>query len=102
HHGPSLSLGEAMRHPTFRWLALGFFCFSLGNGVAVHLVPYLTGRGFDLGTAATIAGLVGAMQVVGRLLFAPVERRVPASALVASVYALQPLSILVLVLFPAM
>ena len=64
----------------------------------VHLVPYLSGRGFDLGTAATIAGLVGAMQVVGRLVFAPLERRMPPSALVALVYALQPIAVLVLVL----
>jgi MFS family permease len=98
HHEPSLSLGQALRHPSFRWLALGFFCFALGSGVNVHLVPYLSGRGFDLGTAATIAGLVGAMQVVGRLAFAPLERRVPASALVALVYALQPVAIVVLLL----
>ena len=98
HHEPSLSLGEALHHPSFRWLALGFFCFALGSGVNVHLVPYLSGRGFDLGTAATIAGLVGAMQVVGRLLFAPLERRVSASALVALVYALQPAAVLVLLL----
>lgn len=98
HHEVSLSLGAALRHPSFRWLALGFFCFALGSGVNVHLVPYLSGRGFDLGTAATIAGLVGAMQVVGRLLLAPLEHRVPASALVAAVYALQPIAILVLLL----
>ena len=98
HHEPSLSLGEALRHPSFRWLALGFFCFALGSGVNVHLVPYLSGRGFDLGTAATIAGLVGAMQVVGRLAFAPLERRVWPSALVALVYALQPIAVVVLIL----
>jgi MFS family permease len=97
-HEPSLSLGEALRHPSFRWLALGFFCFALGIGVNVHLVAYLSGRGFDLGTAATIAGLVGAMQVVGRILLAPLERRVPAAALVAGVYALQPLALAVLLL----
>lgn len=97
-HEPSLSLGEALRHPSFRWLALGFFCFALGSGVNVHLVPYLSGRGFDLGTAAAIAGLVGAMQVVGRLAFAPLERRVSPSALVALAYALQPAAVLVLLL----
>ena len=98
HREPSLSLGEALRHPSFRWLALGFFCFALGSGLNVHLVPYLSGRGFELGTAATIAGLVGAMQVVGRLLLAPLEQRLPASALVAGVYALQPAAVLVLLL----
>ena len=102
HHEASLTLGEAIRHPSFRWLALGFFCFALGIGVNVHLVPYLAGRGFDLGTAATIAGLVGAMQLVGRVLLAPLERRVSASALVAAVYSLQPIAILILLLVPGM
>ena len=64
----------------------------------VHLVPYLSGRGFDLGTAATIAGLVGAMQLVGRIFLAPLERHVPATVLVAGVYALQPLALALLLL----
>jgi predicted MFS family arabinose efflux permease len=38
------------------------------------------------------------MQVVGRLAFAPLERRVPPTALVALVYALQPLAVVVLLL----
>ncbi len=97
-HEPSLTLGEAMRHPSFRWLGLGFFCFALGIGVNVHLVPYLVGRGYDLGGAAFVAGLVGAMQLVGRILLAPLERRLPGPVLIAGVYALQPLAILVLLL----
>ena len=99
HHEPSLSLGEALRHPSFRWLALGFFCYALANGVNVHLVPYLSGRGFDLGSAAAAAGLVGATQVVGRLLLAPLERRLAPSAVVAVVYALQPLGLFILLTF---
>lgn len=97
-HEPSLSLGEAMRHPSFRWIALGFFCFALNVGVNVHLVPLLVGRGFDLGTAAFVGGLVGAMQVVGRILLAPLERFLSPSLVIASVYALQPLAILALLL----
>ena len=98
-HEPSLGLGEALRHPSFRWLALGFFCFALANGVNVHLVPYLGGRGFDLGGAAALAGLVGAMQVVGRIFLAPLERRLAPSAVVALVYALQPIALFVLLAF---
>jgi len=98
---PSLSLGEALRHPSFRWLALGFVCFALGIGLFVHLVPYLSGRGSDLTTAATIAGLVGAMQVVGRIALAPLERRLDPAMLIALVYGLQPLAIVILLLGPA-
>ena len=50
------------------------------------------------GTAALVAGLVGAMQLVGRISLAPLERRLPASVLIAGVYALQPIAIAVLVL----
>jgi MFS family permease len=98
-HEPSLNLGEALRHPSFRWLALGFFCYALSNGVNVHLVPYLGTRGFDLGGAAAVAGLVGAMQVVGRIFLAPLERRLSPSAVVAFVYALQPIALFVLLAF---
>lgn len=98
---PSLSLGEALRHPSFRWLALGFVCFAMGIGLFVHLVPYLSGRGFDLTTAATIAGLVGVMQVLGRIVFAPLERRVGPGLLLGLVYGLQPVAIVILLLGPA-
>lgn len=98
---PSLSLGEALRHPSFRWLSLGFVCFALGTGLFVHLVPYLSGRGFDLTTAATIGGLVGAMQVAGRIALAPLERRLDPTLLIGLVYGLQPLGIVVLLLGPA-
>ncbi len=100
-HEPSLTLGEALRHPSFRWLAIGFFCFALGVGVNVHLVPLLVGRGFDLSRAAFTAGLVGAMQLVGRIFMAPLERRLPGPVLIGGVYALQPLAILVLLLAAA-
>ena len=95
---PSLSLGEALRHPSFRWIAAGFALFALGSGLAVHLVPYLVGRGYDLGNAAFIAGLVGAMQVAGRIALAPLERRIPPGAVIGIVYGMQPLAILVLLL----
>ncbi len=99
-HEPSLSLGEAVRQPSFRWLALGFVCYALTLGIQVNLVPYLGGRGFDLATAAWLAGLVGAMQVGGRLLLGPLERRVAPHTAVALVYATQPVALALLLLVP--
>ena len=97
----SFSLGAALRHPASVARRSGSSASLSAMGGRDH--PFVSERPrHDLGTAAAIAGLVGAMQVVGRLLFAPVERRVPASALVAAVYALQPLSLLVLLLIPGM
>ena len=92
-----LSLGEALRHPSFRWLALGFFCYALGIGVNVHLVPLLLARGVDLATAAALAGAVGAMQLVGRIALGPLERLLSPAAAVIAVYALQPIAMLLLI-----
>lgn len=97
----SLSLGDALRHPSFRWLALGFVCFALSIGLFVHLVPYLSERGFDLTTAATISGLVGVTQVLGRIALAPLERRLDPTTLIGLVYGLLPVAIVILLLGPA-
>src|SRR5205814_8582907 len=71
----SASFREALRHPTFKWLALAFALYALGVGVPVHFVAYLGDHGFPLAFAAAAAGGLGAAQVLGRLLFAPLERR---------------------------
>jgi predicted MFS family arabinose efflux permease len=47
-------------------------------GVAVHLVSHLVAGGRDLGAAAAMAGVMGAAQVPGRVLFAPFDRWVGA------------------------
>ena len=60
------------------------------TGVGVHLVPYLTEQGLDVGQAAALAGAVGATQLVGRLGFAPLEGRVPRGRLAALVLLLRP------------
>jgi predicted MFS family arabinose efflux permease len=94
-----LSLGQALRDTSFRWLVLAFCLTTLANiAVGVHLVPYLADRGYDATFAANTAGLIGAMQVVARLVLAPVGDRVSPRTLAALVLALQPVSLLVLLL----
>ena len=91
----------ALGDPTFRWLVVGF-CLSTGVafGVHVHLVPILLDRGYDATVAATFAGLVGAMQVLGRLLMAPLTARLSLRTITAGVLAILPLAIVVLILVP--
>src|SRR5439155_6128831 len=48
----SHSFREALRHPTFKWLALAFSLYALGVGVPVHLVAYLGDHGYPLAFAA--------------------------------------------------
>jgi MFS family permease len=94
-------LAEALRDPTFRWLVLAF-CLStaVAFGVHVHLVPILLDRGYSPTLAAALAGLVGAMQVLGRVLMSPLTGRVSLRTLSAGVLAVQPAALLVLLLVP--
>jgi MFS family permease len=95
----SVSLGEALRHASFRWVVAAFWLSTLANiAVGVHLVPYLEDRGYDAGFAAAAAGLIGAMQVVARLVLAPLGDRTSPRVLTALVLAIQPLALVVLLL----
>lgn len=98
---PSLSFREALRHPSFRWLALAFSLYALGVGVPVHLVAYLGDHGYPLSFAAAAAGGIGASQVLGRLLFAPLERRFAPRTVSLLIYIGQPLALLMLLLVPS-
>ena len=96
-----LRMREVVRGSTFRWLALALWLASACTiGVSVHLVPILGERGYDPGSAAALAGMVGAMQVVARLLVAPVSDGFAPHHLAAVVLGLQPLALLALLLVP--
>jgi MFS family permease len=66
--------------------ALASFSFVAAT---VHLVPYLLQRDVRATTAAAIVGLIGAMQLPGRLFFGPLMGRMERRRLTASVFALQ-------------
>lgn len=90
-----------LRQRLFWWLVAAFFLNTLGSiALSVHLVPYLADRGLSLQAAATAAGAVGAMQLLGRLAFAPLEARLPERALVTGVFLAQPLAVVALLLVP--
>lgn len=94
-----MNVGQAVRHTSFRWLTAAFWLATITTAaVGIHLLPYLRDRGYDATFAATITGSLGAMQVVARLILAPFGTRVSPRMLAASVLALQPLSLLVLLL----
>ena len=84
---PGVTLREAAGTLVFWVLAVAFF---LGNfstaAVSVHLIPYLVDRGYTATLAAAIIGWMGAMQVPGRLLFAPISAWLGARWMVASVF----------------
>lgn len=95
----SVSVGQALREPAFRWLAVAFSLSTICNiAVGVHLVAYLQDRGLDLTVAAVATGLVGAMQVLGRIVLGIVGDRAPLRTTAALALALQPISLVILLL----
>ena len=88
---------EALRHPAFRWLVAAFFLETLATvAVAVHLIPYLTARGDGATFAAVATGLIGAAQVLARVLATLLGGRLSQIALTASVFALPAVAVLLL------
>ncbi|MCA1656752.1 MAG: MFS transporter, partial [Actinobacteria bacterium] len=68
--GAGSSVGQALRSLSFWTLTLSF---GLGmfaqSAVLAHQVAYMIGRGFDPVLSASLAGLVGAASLPGRLIF---------------------------------
>jgi MFS family permease len=98
---PGMALGQALRQASFRWLVVAFWLSTLATiAVSLHLLPYLQDRGYDATFAASVTGLVGAMQVAARFILAPFSSRgvLKPRALAAVTLALQPAALLVLLL----
>ncbi|MGH7310715.1 MAG: MFS transporter [Candidatus Rokuibacteriota bacterium] len=77
-HGavPGLTLGAAIRTAVFWVLAAAFFVGNFTvNAITMHMIPYLSDRGYSPTVAAVMIGWMGAMQVPARLVFAPVVAR---------------------------
>jgi MFS family permease len=69
------------------------------SAMGAHLVPLLLERGLTPGLAAAAAGLVGLMQLGGRLFFTLLASRVPLLILSTLTFALHALALLVLLAF---
>ncbi len=75
---PRASARDAVRTTAFWFLAVAMVLASfVASALAVHQVAYLTERGYSSAFAAGLTGTLGAMQLPGRLLFAPLMRWLP-------------------------
>ncbi len=90
-------LREALRDRAFWWLAAGFALETLSAvAVGVFLISYLTDRGDDARFAAFATGLIGAAQVVARILATILGDRISPIALTGIVFAMQALALAIL------
>jgi MFS family permease len=95
------SLHAVLRETSFWLLTTSFVLQQFATvAIALVLIPYLTDRGDDPAFAATAAGLIGAAQVVARVVSTTLGDRVSAVALTALVFALQAVAIVVLIGWP--
>ncbi len=97
---PGATMPQAVHDPAFWWLT-GSFCLVMFTSVAVtvHLIPYMTDRGYSSGFAASMAGLVGLFALPGRLIFTPLGGRIDRRYVTALIFSLQTLSIVVLLMW---
>lgn len=69
---------RVLRSRSFRWLTLCLVLATVGRvAVSVHLVAYLTERGYPLQQAALTAGGIGLLQVGGRVAVTMLRGRHP-------------------------
>ena len=94
----SVAARDALRSTPF-WLLSGAFVLASFTtfAMAVHAVAFLLGQGESPGFAAFAVGLVGISQIPGRLLFAPLGKRLPRPVATGSVFALMSLGVAVVV-----
>jgi MFS family permease len=95
----SVTLGSALRTAVFWVLAAAFVVSNFATiSVTVHLIPYLADRGYTPTVAAAMVGWIGAMQLPGRLLFAPIAAWFGHRAVTASIFVAQAIGLVQLAL----
>ncbi len=96
-HPSALGACEARRSPGFYALSMSFIGHAVViAAISVHLLSMLTARGLSAAEAATLAALVGPMQVAGRVVELAISRRASAVAVGRLVTWLLPLSMILL------
>jgi MFS family permease len=94
---PAVAAGAAVGSSAFWYLTAAFVLSSFAiSAVAVHLIPYLLESGRSAGFAAFATGLMGVMQVPGRVVFAAASRALPRRYEAPAVFLLQGAGLAVL------
>jgi MFS family permease len=94
----TITAKEVLGHPTF-WLLCGsfFVCGGTANGlIGTHLIPHEIEMGIPEVAAASILGIMGALNMVGTIFSGWMVDRVQPHKWLALVYALRGVSLLLL------
>lgn len=95
------AIGEALRHPSYVMLVLGFFTcgFQLAF-VTVHMPAFLVDKGMTLQVGSYTLALIGLFNILGSLTAGYLSSRVSRKWLLAVIYAGRGVAIAVFVLTP--
>jgi MFS family permease len=92
---------QAVRERTFWLLAISFSTSgAVWVAMSVHLLSYALQRGASAGFVAAALGMIGVMQVVGRLGFAAFEKHFSLKTLSIALYSLSALALLGMLMLP--
>ncbi|HYM69437.1 MAG TPA: MFS transporter, partial [bacterium] len=92
-----VTLRDALRTSIFWALNAAFAVGAFATvTITVHLIPFLTQRGYPQAYAAAAVGWIGAMQIPGRLLFVPVAAWLGRRAVTGSVFVAQAVAMAML------
>jgi MFS family permease len=96
------ALSEALSHPSYIFLVLGFFTcgFQLAF-VTTHLPAYLTDRGLSVTVGGWTLAVIGLANMVGSLSAGWMSMRMPKRWLLAAIYFARGIAIAAFVLLPA-
>jgi len=93
---------RALRHPVFWGLAVAFTAYYAAfSAMTFHVIPLLTGRGLSMSLIVGAIAVIGPAQVAGRIVLFALHGRVTTSAAGTIAMIAFPLSVLVVIAFPA-
>jgi len=91
---PGLALDAAVKTGVFWVLSIAFLASNFTtNMVTVHLIPFLSDRGYSATLAAAMIGWMGAMQLPARVVFGPLVARFGHRTLTIGIFVVQALAL---------
>ncbi|MFZ4826896.1 MAG: MFS transporter [Phototrophicaceae bacterium] len=102
-HTQGMSVRDALRTATYWQILLAFGLAGVAmSATRVHFIPYLVSNGTNATTAASIAGMIGLMQVAGRVIYTPLESRFSFQRMAIIVFGMLMVSVVMLLLGSSM
>jgi MFS family permease len=96
------ALREALGHPSYIYLVLGFFsCGFQVFFITVHLPAYLVDRGLSADLGAITIGIVGLFNIIGSIGAGYLSNIVPKRYILSLIYFLRAVAVGVFILVPA-